>query len=198
MTKLIANKISVLLINRGICDKSNLPVIQYGLELIVTYLLGVLCLVIFSLLLGHPFAWFYFILGFAPLRTSAGGYHARTHFGCYLVSTLTYVFCLGFSLSVSPKYFLLMVGLFISFIIICILAPVEAENKPLKEYARKKNRVKSIALIIIDAVISIVFFFSNIDSWKLTLFLMSVFFAVLSLIIAKISRFLAEQMFSAS
>ena len=69
-------------------------VIAYGYELIITSIVGILLLIVCSVIFGLYLAWLPFVIGFAPLRTLAGCYHAPTNHVCYLVTTDLRLFCL--------------------------------------------------------------------------------------------------------
>lgn len=79
------------IISLGKLQGVNEAVLCYGCELIITSLIGLLILIGLSVLIGHPLAWIFFVIGFAPHRTSAGGYHADTHMRCYTVTSAMFL-----------------------------------------------------------------------------------------------------------
>lgn len=82
-----------------------------------------------------------------PLRTKAGGYHAKSRLGCYLFSC-----CMVFFLCMMNKnevfHWIEILKLFVSDIGICILAPVENENRTLYECEKKQFKRQAIGIMI--------------------------------------------------
>lgn len=70
------------------CDKENPQskeenmVIQYGAELLVENSVKIILLLIFGFVLGKGYESIIFLFVFCGLRTQAGGYHAKTGWGC--------------------------------------------------------------------------------------------------------------------
>lgn len=120
--------------------------IRYGTELIVASIIGILMIQVVSLILHIPVAWFFFLAGFVPLRLTAGGYHASTHFRCYAFFTSMFAFCLVIETKLSGTLQPVLVSLFSSGLILS-MSPIEAVNKPLKAQQRKRNRRYSFVIL---------------------------------------------------
>ena len=164
----------------------NEPILRYGCELIITSFFGLLILIGLSLAIGHPLAWFFFVIGFAPHRTSAGGYHADTHARCYIVTSS--MFLVGTITAYYldwNQYIYLAVSVF-SFISIILLAPLTAVNKPLSEKRLRSNRIRSLVIACVHLLVAVFFTMLNLVSEELNIYFAGVFFASTSLIIGKI------------
>lgn len=135
--------------------KAKERVIKYGVELIITASVGLLLAAFVSLIAGKPIAWIAFILGFAPLRTTAGGFHASSHLGCYIITTTTFAVSVTFSLigNVTVWHYIIISTL--SSIVMLILSPIAAMNKPLSPTKRLANRYISLLIIGLELVVSL-------------------------------------------
>lgn len=90
-----------------------------------------------------------FTLFYTPLRSFAGGIHAKTQFRCFIFSLI-----MLFLIALINKYifipnYISYIALIFSFITVMLLSPVETPNKPLDKMEKKVygKKVKIIALI---------------------------------------------------
>ena len=90
-----------------------------------------------------------FTLLYVPLRSSAGGYHAKTANRCYLYSILMMIAVLLAIKYISIPCFICIITLIISCGIILTVAPVEDLNKPLDslEYTVYRRRTYMITAV---------------------------------------------------
>ncbi len=111
------------------------------------------------------------ILFFCPIRLFSGGYHAKTYWGCFFISFAIFAAIIILGKYGSFNIIILVLSLIISFILICIFAPVDNINKRIKSKERRlKLKYSSIVItfflivlcyflphrFLITAVISIV------------------------------------------
>lgn len=97
-----------------------------------------------------------FMITYIPLRSFAGGYHAKTAARCYIISIMIIV-----AVSFIIKYVLLSDGTYyvllgISVIIIFIFSPVEAINKPLDKTEHKIYKRRALLFAGLEIIISII------------------------------------------
>ena len=174
------------IISIGRLQEINESILIYGCELILTSLFGLLILIGLSLLIGHPFAWLFFVIGFAPHRTSAGGYHADTHTRCYIVtSTMFIVGAMSAYGLMWNRYAHLAVSLF-SALLVGFFAPLEAKNKPLSTKRYRANRTRSLFIVFANFIIAVFFTMLNLVSQEVNMYFAGIFFASFSLIMGKI------------
>jgi accessory gene regulator B len=96
-----------------------------------------------------------FLTAFVPLRTYAGGYHARGYVSCYIGSCALITLLL-----LLLKYFVLGKNMtsgiwllfFISVPVIFLLAPLADENKPITEKEETAFRRRTRILLLIEIV----------------------------------------------
>jgi accessory gene regulator B len=95
-----------------------------------------------------------FLLFLAPLRTYAGGYHAESPWGCFvLYITLNFSAVAISRIIPEDGYFILMAtALPLAMLVILFLAPVAAPRKPLLEYETKKYKRTSIIIGAFECV----------------------------------------------
>lgn len=176
------------IISLGNLQEVNEPTLRYGCELILTSFFGLLFLIGLSLLMGHPFAWALFVIGFAPQRTSAGGYHADTHMRCYIATSAMFLggalatYCFDWN-----RYLYIAIAVF-SFISIAFLAPLTAVNKPLSAKRFRSNRIRSLIIACVHLLIAVFFTMLNVSNAELNMYFAGIFFASVSLIIGKIKN----------
>lgn len=184
LSKVCSQKI----ISLGRLHEVNESVLRYGCELLLTSFFGLLILIGLSLLVGHPFAWVFFVIGFAPQRTSAGGYHADTHTRCYIATSAMFLagilatYCFDWS-----RYVCIGIAVF-STISIIFLAPLTAVNKPLSKKRFRSNRIRSLIIAFVHLVTAVFFTMLNLVGEEINMYFAGIFFASASLIIGKIKN----------
>lgn len=188
MIKHLSNSLAQSIVNSGVGSRHSTAAIAFGLELIFTYFFGTAILLIISILCQQPLAWLVFILGFAPLRTTAGGFHAKSQFSCFAVSSGIFLLSMIVSFFTSWASIIYTLLCFAALILVFFLSPVEADNKKLTKEQRIKNRARSLVISIINIVISMLFCMMNVVSALINLYFAGVAMAAASLIIAKIKK----------
>ena len=188
MINLLSQKLAKSIVSSGASKGHSAAVIGFGLELILTYLFGTSILVAISMLCRQPIAWLLFILGFAPLRTTAGGFHAKSHLSCFITSACLFILSLASSFLISWIRGIPLTIALITLILVYYWSPIQAKNKKLNDDQISKNRRKSLIISIVNAILAIVFCMVNVDSALINLYFMGITMAAVSLIIAKIKH----------
>ena len=131
---------------------------EYSLELLLSTLFNLSVVILIAIFTRRILGATLFVLGFVPLRSFAGGYHASTHFRCFLILLFTY------SLFILTTYFIpnnFIVPLtFIltssSVLLVFFLSPVEDSNKPFSdEEARRFKRKSRLGILVYSLAILI-------------------------------------------
>ena len=170
------------IISLGRLEKQDEDVLKYGCELAIMSIVGIFALIVISIILGKSFAWFFFLLGFVALRTTAGGYHAESRIGCY--STTGVMFIISCCCNWEKITYLSISVLTIA--VIFLLSPVAARNKPLSVKIAKKNRKRSLCIAVMYTAISSVCFLLTIKNKGLDVLYSGLLFASISIVIGKI------------
>lgn len=194
MEEKCSSAITQLLISLLPETKDKERIIKYGLELIITASIGLLLMACVSFAARKPLAWIAFILGFAPLRTTAGGFHASSHWRCYIITTITCAASIAFTLvgNITAWHYLAISGL--SFLVMLIFSPVEAKNKPLSSKKRATNRCISLLIIGIELTMSLLLILCGIHQAYIDIFYYGILAASISIIAAKINNLQRKEM----
>ena len=125
-------------------------VYAYSIEVLLSLLINLLILSTFSYIFDKKLQLLIFIIFFSSLRMYAGGYHAKTHIGCFAASLSAFVMTImsGTYLTRYGEIILILGGMF-SILMVFRFAPVDTENKPLSKNERKKYRTISRAIVLI-------------------------------------------------
>lgn len=127
-------------------------IMEYGLYVLIGKMIFTAVIVLIGVLLGELVSILLFTLFYTPLRSFAGGIHAKTQFRCFIFSlVMLFLIALVNKYIFIPNY-ISYIALIFSFITVMLLSPVETPNKPLDKMEKKVygRKVKIIALIEIS------------------------------------------------
>lgn len=162
----ISEKLTSILIENGSIPKEDSELYSYGFRQSFTMLLNILTTLCVGLIFNELLQSIFFSISYLPIRSFAGGYHAKTPLRCYIYSTLMIILVL---LLLRYTYITKLVNLILSLIsvlVICILSPVQDNNKPLDELEKAVYKRRTMYLLFINFIISIIalfFHFENIS-----------------------------------
>lgn len=148
----IADSIAVLFLKKNIINEDELPVYQYGMQVLICNIAGMLTVLIVGILISRLVESIIFITIYATLRIYTGGYHARTPLVCNIVFLGTYLVTVMLeALKVNNSVVWIMYLL--SCLIILRFSPIENVNKELddrdKEIYRNKSLIISTLLLML-------------------------------------------------
>lgn len=189
MVQEMAKKTAEKMSDHSVIESKAIHIYAYGLELLYSSLAGVVVLIIISVVCGKPYLWIPYLLGFALLRLSGGGYHAKTHFRCVFTFSLLYSLVLLIESVCAIPVKIYLVTCLANLVIILLFSPVAAPNKPLKESHGKTNRRNSLMLGIANLLgyIVLVFLFNVHDQW-VNMYIVGSSMAGLSMLLAVINK----------
>lgn len=148
MIEKLSVKISAFWVNGNVIQQDDAEIYEYGMQLVLSTIANVLLIMLISVIVRLPLVWLPFLIAFIPLRTTAGGYHARTHFFCILSFCTT--FFIFIMLIKTFTFFSTEIYLSIcavgSLALIFGMSPVQASNKPLTKDEAVRNRTKSLVI----------------------------------------------------
>lgn len=178
------------LVEKGVINENYKEIYRYGLESLFSAALELISIFILAFLFGNFFETLLFFLTFIPLRLYAGGYHARTHFKCYLLSIMMYIFfsaIIYFTPSNLITGFSLIFSL-LSLIIVFLFSPVVHSNR----HADKEHikNCRKISLIIVALGTLIILFGSCTFPRSIAIFAISLGFLTecISIVAVKINQ----------
>lgn len=149
-----AEKITLFLWKLDQVKEEELEICTYGVEILISSLIGVLLTIGVGIWQRDILAILWFLCGFIPIRSYAGGYHAERHISCILLfasAGLLSIFLTGFFLG-NPLWRICSAA--VAGMIFFLLAPLDHDNRRLSEeekssFRKKSRRIAGVLLLII-------------------------------------------------
>ena len=146
----LSHKIGDNLVRSNVIKEEDAEIYVYGINQILVSVLNVSSALIIGLILGMFLESIIFMVAYIPLRSFAGGYHAKTPVRCYFASLILIFAALLFCKYV-PFNLLLHGGmLLISSVEIAFLCPVQDNNKPLGGVEQRRYKRISIIILLLE------------------------------------------------
>lgn len=141
-------------------DDEKAEIINYGIQLIVGEIPKIFLMFGLGIILG---LWWQTILAFfllLPYKVASGGFHLKTHIGCFLCTNIVY--CGNAYISTIWNFpneitkYITILGIFIlGIIMVSIYAPADTENLPiLTKRERKTKKILSYIFLIINLLVA--------------------------------------------
>lgn len=141
-------------------DDEKAEIINYGIQLIVGEIPKIFLMFGLGIILG---LWWQTILAFfllLPYKVASGGFHLKTHIGCFLCTNIVY--CGNAYISTIWNFpneitkYITILGIFIlGIIMVSIYAPADTENLPiLTKKERKTKKILSYIFLIINLLVA--------------------------------------------
>lgn len=147
-------------IEKKIIGEEERETYQYAYEVLLNQAINLLIAILIAVILHSPVVVFLFLASYIPLRSYCGGYHADTHLGCTVVSTLLIIFVCyviylknGWLLTYYPAAFLVSAWFVIRY------APVPDRHKPLDGPETVRYRKRSRIIWGLEAVCAMILYF---------------------------------------
>ena len=154
----LAGKIGNNLVHSGVIKEEDAEIYIYGINQILTSVLNVSSALIIGLIFGVFPEIAVFMAAYIPLRSVAGGYHAKTPLSCYVFSVIMLIV-----VSIGLKYLHLADWVYYAVfvaatLVVLVLSPVEDRNKPLAEIEQKvyKKRTMNIAAAVVMVCLALI------------------------------------------
>lgn len=141
-------------------DDEKAEIINYGIQLIVGEIPKIFLMFGLGIILG---LWWQTLLAFfllLPYKTVSGGFHMKTHIGCFLCTNLVYCGNAYISTiwnfpSEMSKYITILGVLILGIIMVSIYAPADTENLPiLTKKERKTKKILSYVFLILSLAVA--------------------------------------------
>lgn len=149
LSKKIVNK----LVTNNFINPEEATTYKYCFVLLISTIVSISSIFLISIISGNLFHSCLILISFLICRMCCGGYHAKHHFTCYLITISNHIACL-LLFSCFCKYFkydFLHYFNAFSFILLFLFSPIENKNNPLSINQKKahKFQCKIIATIIL-------------------------------------------------
>ncbi|MFL0196922.1 accessory gene regulator ArgB-like protein [Clostridium sp. WILCCON 0269] len=125
----------------------DLKKIEYGLICIFDEVTKIIPYFIIFWLFSLQKYYLVILIFFCPIRLFSGGYHAKTYWGCFFISFIIFLGMIIMGKYISFNNIIFITSLIISFILVCIFAPVDNVNKRIKSNERRM-KLKYTSIII--------------------------------------------------
>lgn len=142
-------------------DDEQAEIIMYGIQLIVGEVPKVFSVFIIGAILG---LWWQTLVAFwilLPYKYSSGGFHLKSHMGCFIATNLIYCgnsyISTIIQLNIYTKIALILINLIVGIIMVSIYAPADTENLPiLTKKERRTKKILSYIFLIANMLIALV------------------------------------------
>lgn len=167
MLRKIADYSTRILIKRGMILEQDRNIYLYGFELFWSTSSCIIFIIATACIMGYIQQAFIFIMCFFPIRTVAGGYHAKSYRNCFLLTNFIAFGAVALSdicQIVCPSKKCVLVLYTIVYIYIWLRAPVVFKEHPVKTELLEKNRLYAHILLILEAIgmLCLYFYGSNV------------------------------------
>lgn len=152
MFKGISAHIADLLVKNKTITNNEHEVYCFGIQQGLNILLNLITILFFGIVFGEIWQSIVFTIAYIPLRSYAGGFHAKTPTRCYVFSC-----CLIAAVLLAIKYLLIEDFIYSSLlasggIIAILLAPVDTVNKRLDQAEIRVYRNRTLTVIALETV----------------------------------------------
>ncbi|MGL5257136.1 MAG: accessory gene regulator ArgB-like protein [Proteocatella sp.] len=144
----ITDLIVQFMLKHGVIEAEDAEVYQFGLNQLIFIAINLTTTVIIGIVFSMLFESIIFLVSYMVVRVYAGGYHAKTQFRCYIISSLFIVLALMGVKYIIWEGFASVIAITIASMVIFKLSPVETKNKPLDEIETKIYKTKSRQRIV--------------------------------------------------
>lgn len=144
------------LIDNQIIESEERELYRYGIQQGLTIVLNLVTTLLIGLLCDMIWQSIVFTVAYIPLRSFAGGYHAKTPTRCYIFS-IALMFAVLLAMKLVPfTVFICGIMLSVSGVIILWLSPVEDRNKPLDAVERRVYRQRALLIWTFELAITVI------------------------------------------
>ena len=160
----LSQKIGEDLVGSNVIEAGDAEIYIYGINQIVVSVLNVASALIIGLLFGTFFEIAVFMAAYIPLRSFAGGYHAKTPLRCYIFSVIMLI-----ATSLGIKYLPLAEWVYYAILsmaalVVLVLSPGEDRNKPLDEIEHKVYKKRAIFITAAELLIGLALKLVGLDN----------------------------------
>ena len=181
MNKLLDLTLCFINSNNKLEDDTS-EIIRYGLEILFIKIVFSICALFIAVSLHCFWECIVFLMAFSAIRTSAGGFHARTRIQCFVMSMFMIIINIGavklVAHYISLYYFLAPLAL-ISIVAIWFLSPVDTENRPLENDEKIRFKKRTRVLLCLELVSVIIMEILDLRNIVFEILLATSFVAVL-------------------
>lgn len=147
----ITEKIVGNMEKHNMIQTDRISIYKYGINQMLNMLLNIVTFLVIGLIFHMTLETIIFTAAYIPLRTYAGGFHAKTPFKCWIVSAVMLIAVLP-AIKYANLYIFDILAL-AGIAVIIILSPVEDKNKPLDELEKKVYKKRCLLTLAAELFI---------------------------------------------
>lgn len=159
-----ALKITCWMVKNNIIALDRKIVVKWGIRNILDTIFNLTTFLIMGFLMSMVTETIIFTLGYIPLRSYAGGYHAKNTFRCWVVSNLLLFVAMKMICCIKKFTLIYVLLAVICVCVLIILMPVPDVNKPLNGNDKYKYKLLGNIILIIQIAIAIIFYFVGLKT----------------------------------
>lgn len=189
MISKLTNQITQSLLKKNIISNEEKELYDYGLFMIISYLVFFLISILFGIVLNISFSSILFYISFCLVRNFAGGIHANTEIKCDIITTIS-ILISEILIKVFIDYNLVMIALImliISLLCLFVIKPVATSQKEINKQETLRFHKKVIVFTFLILIISVISFVLDIYSITISLS-MSLSLAAILLVLGKVQQ----------
>lgn len=159
----LANCLSSFFVSRSLIPAEEKHIYTYCFEVVISSILAwgsVICIALFT---DTVIRTVFYLAGFFLFRSFAGGYHAETHLGCYILSILAYSLFLIVAAIFPAIHYLIATIVFhiLAFVLLWMFSPVDHKNNPFSDELKRHLRKRVKFLLIIFSMMIVLLLLYN-------------------------------------
>ncbi len=161
----LSKRMASFFVRQSIIEKNDEEVYEYGLQLLLSTVLNAAIALLLAIVSGTVIPCLFYLSAFVVMRKSAGGFHAKTHFGCCCILIAVLCCFIAFIKFAPTKIYaaVSIISVIISTVTVLIFAPLEHKNKPLSSKDKVRLRKVSIAYMVVISSLVILFGIFNLS-----------------------------------
>ena len=157
MISRLSNFLTQNLLKRKIISDDEKELYDYGLFMMLSYIVFFLISILFGIVLNIPYSSILFYITFCLIRNFAGGAHANTEIKCDIITTVL-ILTSEILIKIFINYNLVSIAfvmLIISSICLCVFKPVTTSQKEISQQEKLHFHKKVIVLTVLALIISV-------------------------------------------
>lgn len=152
----VSQQLTQFLVDSNTIKDEDREIYRYGIQQGLTIVLNLVTTLLIGLVCDMIWQSIVFTAAYVPLRSFAGGYHAKTPTKCYIFSIVLMLAVLLAMKLVPFTVFICGIMLPVSGVIILWLSPVEDRNKPLDAVERRVYRQRALLIWTSELAITVI------------------------------------------
>lgn len=152
----LSNDITTFFMKKQLLDDNDNIVFCYGMELLISTVIGVLLILLASSIAGDILWGIVYLIYIVPIRMYVGGYHAKNYWSCNTIFLLFFIIAFTIYKNIGEnEYQILSYINLASVLVIFKWAPLENKNKIIKKIKKKKYRNIDMFIYVIGGLLGI-------------------------------------------